>query len=394
MEDVKKPSLTKKLSMPSGNVHDIRYLYTLIAGLKRRGGSVESNPKTFEYFRKAINDYNDAKASRYGLSFKPREVNIEVVKHVVAELKGLKIIRSENKHLVLSNDGEKAALLIERKDSDELKKVFAKLMLENYSIFEGFLKRLKEISGDKGLPVPYISSDVFDRCGEDPIKIAQSYIYVIKDTCPDLALNSQRLYSILEEANIASLGKRTEKINRLKAIIERYVIEEAFSPSIKSRRVYDFVRSRTSFLEFTNYAIFNFEGFPAEVAYLISDFNPAFAQTVRAVEYASGSIYMNHPSFEEILEPFKNSVIRAYNAKKDGFGYVRIADVRDLVCKELRISDNLFDTYLKSLYQEEPHWLSFTYSGAGDIITEKRLPIVFEKPVRELFTLLKINQRR
>ena len=51
MEGTKKLSLTKKLSMPSGNVHDIRYLYTVIAGLKRRGGHVESNPKTFEYFR-------------------------------------------------------------------------------------------------------------------------------------------------------------------------------------------------------------------------------------------------------------------------------------------------------------------------------------------------------
>lgn len=401
MEGTNKLSPTKNLSMPSGNVHDIRYLYTVIAALKRRGGRIASGPIigggrsiAFEYFRKVINDYNDAKASRYGLSFKPRELSIEVVKHVVSELKSLKLIRSENNHLVLSNDGENVALLIERKDSDELKKLFAKLMLENYSIFESFLKRLKEISGGKGLPVPSINSPVFGRCGEDPIRIAECYITIIKETCPNLVLNPERLYAEVEEANIVSLGKRTERINRLQAIIERYVIAEAFSPSIKSRRVYDFVRSRTSFLEFTNYAIFDFEGFPAEVTYLISDFNPAFAQIVRMVEYANGSIYMNHPSFEEMVEPFKNSVIRAYNAKKDEFGYAKIADVRDLVCKELRISDNLFDAYLKRLYQEEPHWLSFTYSGAKDIITEKRLPIVFEKPVRELFTLLKINQRR
>jgi len=385
---------TKKLSMPSGNVHDIRYLYAVIAGLKQRNGRVEGSPTTFEYFRKAINDYNDAKASRYGLSFRPREVNIKVVKHVVTELKGLRLIRSENRHLVLSNDGENVALLIEGRDSDELKKIFARLMLENYSIFESFLKRLKEISGGKGLPVPSISSNVFTKCEEDPIKIAESYIHIIKETCPNLVLNPERLYSILEEANIASLGKRTEKINTLQAIIERYVIAEAFSPSIKSRRVYDFVRWRTSFLEFTNYAIFHFEGFPAEVTYLIANFSPTFAQTVRMVEYANGSIYINYPSFEELLEPFKDSIIRAYDAKKDEFGYAKVADVRDLVCRGLKISDYLFDDYLKRLYQEEPHWLSFTYSGAEDLITEKRLPIVFEKPVRELFTLLKINQRR
>lgn len=317
---------TKKLSMPSGNVHDIRYLYAVIAGLKQRSGRLEGSPTTFEYFRKAINDYNDAKASRYGLSFKPREVNVKVVKHVVTELKGLKLIRSENGHLALSSEGGNVALLIERRESDELKKIFARLMLENYNIFESFLKRLKEISSSKGLPVPSISSAVFTRCEEDPIKIAQSYIYIVKETCPNLALNPQRLYGILEEANIASLGKRTEKIQTIQAIIERYVIAEAFSPSIKSRRVYDFVRWRTSFLEFTNYAILYFEGFPAEVTYLISDFKPAFAHAVRTVEYADGTIYVNHPTFEEMLEAFKDSMITTYNAKKNEFGYAKIAD--------------------------------------------------------------------
>jgi len=65
-----------------------------------------------------------------------------------------------------------------------------------------------------------------------------------------------------------------------------------------------------------------------------------------------------------------------------------------MVCRELKISDSLFDAYLKQLYKEEPHRLSFTYSGARDKITEKHLPIIFEKPMREFFTLLKINLRR
>jgi hypothetical protein len=73
---------------------------------------------------------------------------------------------------------------------------------------------------------------------------------------------------------------------------------------------------------------------------------------------------------------------------------MKIADARDKVCKELKISDNLFDEYIKKLYKEEPHWLSFTYGGAEDKITEKRLPIIFETPIRELFTLFKINLRR
>jgi len=128
--------LKKKLNAPSGNIHDIKYLYNVIAGLKRKNGQVESNIKTFEYFKRMINDYNDAKASKYGLSFKPREVNIEVVKHVVAELKYLKLIRKEKGYLILTDEGKNIAALIEKKDSTELKKVFTKLMLENFNILE------------------------------------------------------------------------------------------------------------------------------------------------------------------------------------------------------------------------------------------------------------------
>ncbi len=57
------------------------------------------------------------------------------------------------------------------------------------------------------------------------------------------------------------MENKTEKINRLQSVIEKFIVSEAFGPIIKSRRTYDFVRSRTTFLELTNYGIFDFEGF-------------------------------------------------------------------------------------------------------------------------------------
>ena len=385
--------LKKKLNAPSGNIHDIKYLYNVIAGLKRKNGQVESNIKTFEYFKRMINDYNDAKASKYGLSFKPREVNIEVVKHVVAELKYLKLIRKEKGYLILTDEGKNIAALIEKKDSTELKKVFTKLMLENFNIFECFLKGIKEVSNDSGVPIPFITSGVFDKCGGDSKKIGENYISIINKNCSNIITEPTRLYDLLEDAKIDLIEKRTDRINKLQSVIEKFVVSEIFVPNIKSRRTYDFVRSRTTFLELTNYATFGFEGFPAEVTYLISDFNPTFKRTIN-VEYSRGNIYINYPTFEEIRELLKGSITEIYNTQKDDFGYMKIADIRDMVCRELKISDNLFDVYLQKLYREEPHWLSFTYSGAGDKITEKRLPIIFEKPMREFFTLLKINLRR
>jgi hypothetical protein len=386
--------IRKKLNTPSGNIHDIKYLYNVIAGVKLKGGRVENNIKTIEYFKKMINDYNNAKAAKYGLSFKPKEVNNKVIKHIIAELIYLKLIRKENGYLALTDEGEKIASLIEKKESEELKKIFSKLMLENFRVFEYFLKRIKELSNGNGVPIPFITANVFEKCEGNPKKIGENYINIINKNCLNIFVKPEKLYVLLEEANIDSIEKRTDKIKKLQSVIEKFVVSEAFGPRIQSRRVYDFARSRTTFLELTNYAIFDFEGFPAEVTYLISDFEDTFNYTKKTINYSGGTIFINYPTFEEIRELFKETIAKVYNTYKDDFGYMKITDARDKVCRELRISDNLFDEYIKRLYKEEPHWLSFTYGGAEDKITEKRLPIIFEKPMREFFTLFKINLRR
>ncbi len=384
----------KKLKMPDGNVHYIKYLYIVINGLKQKGGRVEISDRTLEYFKKGLNDYNEAKAAKYGLSFKPREVNIEVVKHVLAELQSLNLIHKEKSHIMLTDEGEKVASLIEGKKTEELKEVFTKLMLETFTIFEYFLKRVKEISNGRGIPIPFITSNVFDACNGEPKKIADNYIEIIKNHS-NLRINKSKLYQLLESEKVDQIEKKTDKIKKLQAIFEKFVVSEAFYPEIKSRRAYDFVRARTTFLDLTNYANFTFDGFPAEVVYLISDFESnSFKYSTREIVYQGGKIYIHSPKFEEIKEALKEAMSKVYIEKKDEFGYVRIADMRDLVCGELKISDNLFDNYVKKLYQEEPHSLSFTYAGASEKITEKRLPIIFEKPMREFFTLIKLNLRR
>jgi len=378
-----------KLISPSGNVQDIKYLYTVIAALKRKGGRVESNEMTFENL---INEYNEAKASKQGLTFKPREVNVRVVENIITELKSLKIIRKEGEYLVLTDEGEKIASLIEKRESKGLKTCFIKLMMDNFTIFEHFLKRLKEIPF--GVPIPFITSDVFDRCEGNTKKIADNYINLLNKYCSYLIIEPKKLYDLLDSVNINSLKNKTEKIDKLQSVIEKFIVSEAFGPIIKSRRTYDFVRSRTTFLELSNYATFDFDGSPAEITYLISDFKSTFEYFTEIVNYSGGNLYLNKPDFEKIKECLKESITKVYNTYKDDVGYVKIADVRDKVCRELRISDELFDEYLKNLYKDEPNWISFTYSGAGERITEKRSPIIFEKPMREFFTLLKINERR
>lgn len=387
-------AIKKRLSMPSGNVQDLRYLYAALAALARRNGRVQQGKATLQYLAKAINDYNEAKASRFGLSFKPRGVNIGVIKNVVNEIRDLRLIVVEDEYLVLTNAGQNVAALIDKGDSQRLKTTFGALILETYAVFESFLTVLKRTPRGCGIPIPSVNAPLYDRYQENPKQIGAAYLSILGDQCPGLALNPDRLAVSFAEVKITSIEKRTRRIEAIQSILEKHVIQQAFAPLIKSRRIYDFVRSRTTFLEFTNYAIFDFGGIPAELTYTTSDFSPTFAHDMRTVEYASGTVYVNSPGYEEVLDEFRSSISRAYGAKSDEFGYAKIAEVRDQVCRELRVSDNLFDDYLRRLYREEPNWLSLTYSGASDIVTEKHLPIVFERPVRELFTLLRITQRR
>lgn len=384
----------KKLKMPSGNIHDIRYLYNIVAGLKSKGGVLELTNKTFEHFSNLINNYNQAKASKYGLSFSPKEVNIKVVKHIISELIYLNLVKKEKGFITLTDNGENIASLIEKKNSIGLKITFTKMMLERFTIFEFFLKRIKEISNGNGVPIPFISSEVFDKCNGDPKKIGEEYIGILRKYCSNIKIQPENLLNSLENANLSLIEQRTEMIKKLQAIIEKYIVSEAFAPNIQNRRSYDFVRSRTSFLELTNYATFNLAGFKAELSYLISDFYPTDKYSKKILEYSGGKIYINSPTFEEISQSFRESITRIYNIYIDDFGYVKIADLRDMVCFDLKISDNQFDTFIKKMYENSPHLISFTYSGAGDKVTEKRLPIIFEKPMREFFTILKLNPGR
>ena len=293
--------------------------------------------------------------------------------------------------MFLTSEGENIASLIENKDSKKLKELFTGLMLDNFGIFEYFLKRIKDVSNGRGIPIPLLSFPAFDKCNGDTKKIVENYMNIVNKHCLDHTLEVEKLYNLLEDLNIEVLGNKTDKVNKLKAVIEKFVISELFGPTIKSRRAYDFVRSRTTFLELTNYANVNFDGFPAEVAYLISDFKPIFNKSIKRIDFSGGTVYVNYPIFEEIRQLIKDLIAKIYNENKDEFGYIKIADMRDMVCRELMISDDMFDEYIKRLYKEEPHWLSFTYLGAGEKITEKSSPIIFEKPMREFYTLLKIT---
>jgi|GEM_PF-2302148 len=378
-----------RFTLPT-SIHDIRYHYTILSGIDQKGGKIENNVKTKEYLRTLINNYNDSKASKFGFSYKPREINIGVIKNILYELKKLSLISEKEKQIALTDEGNRIVSLIKQKDSKQLKRVFAKIMLNHYTILPYFLRQIK-VSPKREIPIPFITKGVLDKYENNPEATIEECLDVLSSYCPTIRFDVSELHDMLRSKNINLIDKRANKLKKLQAIIEKYVIMNVFERMISSRRAYDVIRSRTTYLDLTNHGIFNIDGYSAEIIYLISDFEPSFPYNQEEIKYSKGDIYINYPRWEDLKARFKISVLNNYLANRDSLGYAMIAEVRDSVCKELRISDSLFDLFLKNLYKEEPPYLSFTYFGAEDKITEKRLPIVFEKPMRQLFTRLKVN---
>mgnify|MGYP001606249092 CR=1 FL=1 len=255
-----------------------------------------------------------------------------------------------------------------------------------------FIRKLRDGSLQEDIFDAYVQQDRYFKNVVDPYKR-----FIKSQTDDRSGFDSNNGIEILREqmesGNSLNIVPSPETINYIKYIFANsYSLSTAATSLLPCSKLYRFLTNYLSRIKpsdkcmewIKNHTYTGYKNNTNQLEYLINLYG---GENI-------GNLYINNPSYEGIRGAFKDSIARNYNALKDDFGYTRIARVRDLVARELKISDNLFDTYLKRLYKEEPHWISFTYSGAGDKITEKGLPIVFEKPMREFFTLLKVNEER
>jgi len=291
------------INVPSGNIFDIRYLFTILASIDSVGGVIVNNSQTDEYFKNSVNEYNNRKDDKYGFSHKSKEVNVDTIKHIVYELKYLELIKREEKQILLTKSGKEVTSLIRNKNALELKKIFTQLMLSKYIIFDYFLRKMKQFNN--GIPIPIITSEIFDKYSGNLNEIIKNYIKAINTVCHMPILKTDILDELLEDYNEIKLEQRTEKIKKLQTIIERYVVSSLFFPKIKSRRTYDFVRARTTFLGLTNFANFNYDGFIVELLYPIFGFENNFKHTFIIIDMLDYQLFINSPLFEEIKNEFR-----------------------------------------------------------------------------------------
>ena len=78
-------------------------------------------------------------------------------------------------------------------------------------------------------------------------------------------------------------------------------------------------------------------------------------EIVQGVKDPNGrSLYLNQPSWEYVRQQFISVLLDTYgrNSTRVGALYLSLLDVRDEVCRQLRLSSTLFDTLLETAYDE------------------------------------------
>jgi len=78
-------------------------------------------------------------------------------------------------------------------------------------------------------------------------------------------------------------------------------------------------------------------------------------ETIQGVKDPSGrSLYLFQPTWDYIRQKFTNALVDTYGrmSKRVGALYVSLLDVRDEVCRQLRLSSTLFDYLLEIAYRE------------------------------------------
>ena len=185
---------------------------------------------------------------------------------------------------------------------------------------------------------------------------------------------------------------------KMKTRIDQYFVSHLFGPDITNRRTYDVVRDMCASLLLVNHGLFKEDDLNTEVVYLTSWLVPPMRipSTVSEVSELAlnlqNKLLISSPSSLE----FRNKLIRTFLevyrslSPEAVLGFIKIYDLRNGVCRKLRIPDRVFDQEFKTIYKQHTEGFSLDY--AFEIFTSKKLPIVMEKPIRGIYNLIRLHE--
>lgn len=138
--------------------------------------------------------------------------------------------------------------------------------------------------------------------------------------------------------------------------IKDFLIKKEFGNTFKSVPEFDVWRDRLFFLWLVNYSP-SFPLFNGSIIYPTCTFKKP-SDNQREYEHCvlsnGDSIFVNKPNWEGHKSKFAETLNTTYMKLNtlQGISYIKIADIRDMVCYKLKIHDSTFDDFLKKSFRE------------------------------------------
>jgi hypothetical protein len=268
--------------------------------------------------------------------------------------------KGKQREVILTDKGSSILGLWNSKSVSELKQSFLNLWMSTYEdlpkllfLINSTLKKMifipkppiihefKQISSTLNIRSPIDRRKYAEYCQE----VAYGEFRKLSRSFNKIDLNDflDYLDNQLTE-RISSAQKKTQSylIESAEYVISNYFLNKFLSPSI-SITYADFIvwRERLYNLDVINYT-HHYSGLKGQITYALG-------------EYTDGMFHrdISSANWKAIKDDFTNAVIAAYKKiySDRNSSFVPIADVRDLTCFKLRLTDNEFDNLFKVLYQ-------------------------------------------
>jgi len=376
-----------------GSIHDVQYLFLGVRAVLQTSTPADRE-EIIANVQKEILDYNREFAERYNLA-KPRSVSLSVADDVVSVLKSLGIIESEDRKLRFSFSGTRLASLLENSQMKEFRNDFTRLMLDKFSELSTFLIFIHRSTMNEELVLPNISVELLDASHWDMQIVADKIIEAASRNLSETLKSRLSKSELQKKLSLAQNSLSSEKKKSLEAIVDQYLISSLMGPAVTSKRKYDVIRDQCISLFLVNSGFFREGELSCEAVFLTSWLYPDMTTPANTREFnelylTSGKrIRIHEPSSSAFRTEFKENLVSVYRNLEPEFGFVEVSDLRNHVCRALRVSDRLFDSEIVRLYQEEPQTFGLSYSFKK--VTSKRLPILIGDTLKTSYNQIKIS---
>jgi len=383
-----------KLLKLRGSIHDAQYLFAGIRAILLLKDPSEKG-EVIAGVRKEISDYNREFAEKYNLG-KPRSIGPSLANDVVTILKALDIVELEKKKIRFSPLGEHLAFLLENSQTKGFRNEMTKLMVNKFSQLSSFLTSLYRLTINGELVLPKVTPKLLEISKGDTMTMADRMIEVASRNLTETHKSRLSSLDLQKKLRLHIEMTKGKKIKSLEVAAHRYLISNLMGPEIANKRTYDIIRDQCVSLFLVNSGYLEKEDTHCEVVYLTSwlypdMMPPSNINEFNDIDLGDGrQIRIHEPSSPGFKVKFSETVSETFRNLQPEFGFVKISDLRNEVCKKLRISDRFFDSEIVTLHQQNPQKFSLSYSF--EKVTSKKLPILVGDTLKTIYNLIRIAE--